>query len=222
MTGRLKKFRNSMRRYVPGLFVFGKVMALMNAKRSMLRSSGYIESVRRKRPCRPDGSPIPWMNYNIISLLEDRLHENLSLFEYGSGNSTLFFSSLVGNVVSIECEEVWYREIADSMPENVMLLLHAPFDAEGYVNTAAAQDQKFDVVVVDAEERSRCMLRAPDCLTDGGIIVLDDAAREAYQSATQELLDRGFRKLDFEGLKPGGIRSYRTTVFYRSGNVLGI
>jgi predicted O-methyltransferase YrrM len=197
-------------------------MSLMNAKRSMLRTSGFIESVKRKRPCRPDGSPIPWMNYNIISLLEERLGKDVSLFEYGSGNSTLFFANLVGKVVSVECEEGWYREIADSMPENVTLLLHAPFDAEAYVNTVAEQQQQFDVIVVDAEERPRCMLKAPEALTERGIILLDDAAREAYQPATSELVERGFRKLDFEGLKPGGIRAYRTTVFYRPGNVLGI
>lgn len=207
---------------MPGLFVFGKMMALMNARRSMLRTSGFIESVKRKRPCRPDGSPIPWMNYNVISLLEERLGKDVSLFEYGSGNSTLFFADLVGQVVSVECEEAWYREIADSMPDNVTLLLHAPFDAEAYVNTVTEQQQRFDVIVVDAEERPRCMLKAPDALTDRGVILLDDAARDAYQPATQELLGRGFRKLDFEGLKPGGIRAYRTTVFYRPDNVLGI
>ncbi|MBT8108700.1 MAG: FkbM family methyltransferase [Gammaproteobacteria bacterium] len=222
MSNRFKDFRNSLRRYVPGLFVFGKMMALMNAKRSMLRTTGFIESVKRKRPCRPDGSPVPWMNYNVISLLEERLNKDVSLFEYGSGNSTLFFANLVGKVVSVECEESWYREIADSMPDNVTLLLNSPFDADRYVDTVIEQPQKFDVIVVDAEERPRCMQRAPDGLTDTGVILLDDAAREEYQPATQELLHRGFRKLDFEGLKPGGIRAYRTTVFYRSGNVLGI
>ena len=202
---------------MPGLFVFAKMMALMNAKRSMLRTSGYIESVRRKRPCRPDGSPIPWMNYNVISFLEERLGKDVSLFEYGSGNSTLFFADLVDKVVSVECVE-----IADSMPANVTLLLHAPFDENAYVNTVNEQQYKFDVIVVDAEERPRCMLNAPSALTERGVILLDDAAREAYQPATRELIDRGFRKLDFEGLKPGGIRAYRTTVFYRPGNVLGI
>ncbi len=222
MGSRLKNFRNGLRRYVPGLFVLGKMMALMNAKRSMLRTSGFIESVRRKRPCRPDGSPIPWMNYNVISLLEERLGRDFSLFEYGSGNSTLFFAGLVGRVVSLECEEAWYQEISGSMPDNVTLLLHSPFDADQYVNAAVEQDSKFDVIVVDAEERPRCLLKAPEALTDGGVILLDDAAREAYQPATREMLDRGFRKLDFEGLKPGGIRAYRTTVFYRPDNVLGI
>jgi hypothetical protein len=32
----------------------------------------------------------------------------------------------------------------------------------------------------------------------------------------------GFKRLDFEGLKPAGIRSYSTAVFYRPGNALGL
>jgi len=222
MNPKLKRFRDRLRTYVPGLFVFGKVLTLVFARRSFLRKSGYLTSVKTKRPCRRDGSPIPWMNYNVISFLEERLDRGLSLFEYGSGNSTLFFAKLVGSVVSVECDPAWYKEILANMPENVTLRLCVPYDAEKYVAMIGEQGQKFDVVVVDAEERPRCLDAAPAWLTDGGVILLDDADKEAYRQGIESLLDRGFRKLDFEGLKPGGIRAYRTTIFYRPENVLGI
>ena len=73
----------------------------------MLRKLGYIESVKTQKPCRKNGSPIPWMNYAVIQFLEERLADDLSLFEYGSGNSTCFYASLVKDVVSIEMDEQW-------------------------------------------------------------------------------------------------------------------
>jgi hypothetical protein len=38
----------------------------------------------------------------------------------------------------------------------------------------------------------------------------------------EPLRESGFRALPFEGLKPGSIRAYRTTVFYRDHNCLNI
>ena len=179
----LKEFRNGVRRYFPGLLVFGKVLGLMYSKRSFLRTSGYLRSAATKRPCRADGSPIPWMNYNVITFLEGRLSRDLSLFEYGSGNSTLFFSKLVGSVVSVENEPAWYNEISASMPNNVKLVLCDLLDADKYVASIGEHGRKFDVIVVDAAERSRCLEEAPAHLTDRGVILLDDASREAYLPA---------------------------------------
>jgi hypothetical protein len=36
------------------------------------------------------------------------------------------------------------------------------------------------------------------------------------------LLSRGFRVMPFDGMKAGGINVYRTSIFYRDNNCLGI
>lgn len=216
-----KSFRNSLRRWIPGVFVLGKGLSLIYSKRSFLRQGGYFKSVALKRPCRLDGSPIPWMNYGAINFLEQRLSGDLNIFEYGSGNSTIFFAGFVNSVASLECDRGWYEYVKGILPENAGVLFCPKGDA-GYVDTIAKQEKKFDVVVVDAEERSKCLLNAPDFMTDRGVIILDDAARQEYQEATEEMLSRGFRVLPFEGLKAGGINIYRTSIFYRDNNCLGI
>ncbi|MDH3990855.1 MAG: FkbM family methyltransferase, partial [Gammaproteobacteria bacterium] len=86
----------------------------------------------------------------------------------------------------------------------------------------AEQKKKFDVVIVDAEERVKCMLNAPEYLTERGVIILDDAARPDYREGVDGLLSKGFRVLPFDGMKAGGINIYRTSIFYRDGNCLGI
>ena len=59
-------------------------------------------------------------------------------------------------------------------------------------------------------------------MTQRGVIILDDADRPAYAAEAERLVASGFKRLDFEGLKPAGIRSYSTAIFYRPGNVLGL
>ena len=219
-----KKFRgarNKLRRYVPWLFVFGKVISLCYSSRSYLRKNGYFESVRRKKPCRKDGSPLPWMNYGVIQFLELRLRKDLSLFEYGSGNSTLFFSDQVGQVVSVEGHKEWFDYVKGHMPDNVQLMHVAP-ENDDFVNAIDMDGRKFDVVIVDAEDRVKCMINAPPYLSDQGIVLLDDSATPDYKPGIENLFSLGFKELAFNGLKPGSVHNYRTSVFYRDGNCLGL
>lgn len=217
-----RPIRSFLRRYLPFLAVFGKGLGLLYSRRSMLRTSGYIKSVATKRPLRADGTPIPWMTYNAITFFEERLTKDLSIFEYGSGNSTMFFANLVGKVTSAECDESWYEHVRKDMPENVNLMLVSKDGDQQYCKVIGNTEERFDVIIVDAEDRVECLKEAPNWVTGKGVIVLDDAEREAYRPGIEHVLASGFRHLDFEGLKPGGIRAYRTSIYYRDNNCLGI
>ena len=214
-------FRSRVRRFIPGVFVFAKGISFLYSRRSILRQSGFVETVRTGRPCRADGSPIAWMNYSVLSFLEDRLNKEMNLFEYGSGNSTLFFAERVGRVVSVECDQGWYDYVKGTLPENVELLL-APKGGDEYVQIIDKQNDKYDVIIVDAEDRVACMTYADRHLTEAGVLLLDDAKPEQFGDGIDTLVARGFRRLDFDGLKPGSVKSHRTTVFYRPGNCFGI
>lgn len=67
------------------------------------------ETVSIRWICRPlDESP-------VIALFRARLHGHKRLFEYGSGYSTLFFSKLVGDVVSLEYDP--HEKISKELPK---------------------------------------------------------------------------------------------------------
>ena len=108
------------------------------------------------------------------------------------------------------------------MPPNVELKLVEPTPAEAYAELATRQGRRFDVVIVDALHRTECLLCAPEALTDRGVIILDDSDPESHGPGIERLTTLGFRSLHFEGLKPGSIKAYRTTVFYRDDNSLNI
>jgi len=188
----------------------------------MLVTSGYNLSVKLKRPVRADGSPIPWFNYNAVDFLEDRLTKDLRVFEYGSGNSTQFFAPRVTKVVSLERDPYWYNYGKENMPDNVELVLYDKDAGVEYCDVASRRAKQFDVIVIDADDRIECMRTAVDALSARGVIILDDAEREQYRPGVDHLLARGFRELPFKGLKPGGIRAYGTTIFYRPDNCLAI
>src|SRR3954452_3854394 len=60
---------------------------------------------------RRDGSPlrdaVPWMPYRVIEALDRWLAPSMSVFEFGSGGSTLFFARRVRRVVTVEHDAQW-------------------------------------------------------------------------------------------------------------------
>ena len=50
----------------------------------------------------------------------------------------------------------------------------------------------------------------------------DDSQRDRYSPAFDIGTNAGFRRLDFPGLRPTGVRESTTTLFYRADNCLGI
>jgi len=181
-----------------------------------------VESFKSGVPCRNDGSPLPWMNYPVIAFLEERLIKDISLFEFGSGYSTKFFAQRVKDVTSVEYDIQWFDKLKESLPANVNLLFREK-DVNGkYCRLISEQNRRYDVVVVDGRDRVNCVRTAVECLSERGVVILDDSQREKYKDALEHVAARGFRVLHWEGIKPTSSRTERTSIIYRDGNCLGI
>ena len=211
-----------LRRLSPSLVGFIKAQRLFISRDSFLKITGYLHSCAEGHPCEPDGSPLPWMNYALIRFLQQRLNPSLTLFEYGSGYSTLFFARLVDQVVSVEADRDWFEDLRPKCPPNVTLV-YQPFEPDAtYCQLVSRDGPQHDIVVIDGSDRMRCAAHASDGLRAGGVIILDDMQRDANLEAANHLHQTGFRRIDFEGPKPGGVSFEQASVFYKTQNCLGI
>jgi hypothetical protein len=189
---------------------------------SYLYSSGWMASLERGYPCKSDGTEVPWMNYCVVSFLEQRLKSDFHLFEYGSGFSTLFFSRLVASVTSIEHDRAWFEKVSARLPTNVELVLRAEDDDGEYCRTIHAADRHYDVVIVDGRDRVNCIKQSLGRLASRGVLLLDDSQRAQYAPGIALARSEGYLTLDFEGLKPISSEIGRTTVMYRRDNCFDI
>lgn len=212
----------TLRSISPHLFSFLNTLRLLYARDSYLVELGLFESYKKGVPVDANGQPIPWMTYSAIHFLAARLTPELSVFEFGSGYSTLFFAQRTKSIVSVEYDQEWYDKLSTQIPANAELLFQDK-DIDGdYCRTINGQHQKFDIIIVDGRDRVNCIKQALTAISDSGILVLDDSGREKYQLGIQTLLNDGFRCIDFTGLLPTGYRNYQTSVYYRDSNCLGI
>lgn len=195
---------------------------LFYRKSSYLKLSGWLESFRRGYPCDAQGAPLPWMNYEVVRFLDERLNKAHSLFEYGSGFSTLFYAARVDTVDSVEDSAYWFEKMQSKIPSNAKVMLQAK-DVDGdYCRKISACAKNYDVIVIDGRDRLHCLEQSFLKLTSGGVILLDDSSRERYQALVDLALEKGFRCLHFHGMKPTATGLHRTSLFYRDGNCLNL
>ena len=167
---------------------------------------------------------IPWFSYAAIDFLEGYLQPPMTVCEYGSGGSTLFFARRTQSVFSIEDNPTWYNLVSARLQEkgikNAKMKL-APFDfkkASGFEESEylnAVPDEKFDVIVVDGSEewtqvRPICFQHVEPRIRPGGIIIVDDSWR--YPSLRKE--NKATRHEVFQSLGPCRPGVTSTDVFF--------
>jgi hypothetical protein len=206
---------------LPELKARAEARALRHALPYLL-DSGWIHSRIAQASVNAAGEPIPWFCYAAIDFLAERLAPEHRVFEFGSGNSTLWWAARAARVTAVEHDAEWAAKVRESIPGNASLL-EVPLEVDGkYCRTAEGTGEKFDVVVIDGRDRVNCALHSLDALTDEGVIVWDDSRRRRYRPGLDFLAEHGFRRLRFTGLGPIAANDGETSVLYRSSNCFGI
>jgi hypothetical protein len=186
-----------------------------------LRDLGWHRSAVGNAPVDLNGAPIPWFTYAAILWLEPRLRPDLRIFEYGAGNSTLWFAARCGAVTSVDHDPAWITALRPRVPGNVDLLhRHSSGDAvdapddDPYV-AAIGDVSSYDVVVIDGRSRLACARRALPGLGPQALAVLDNADRPSLAPVLQLGAALGLQRIDLSGPVPGAGRLSTTTVLAR-------
>lgn len=183
-----------------------------------LRRAGWHASLSGLVRC-ADGSPLPWFTYPAIESLTPRLEPSISVFEWGAGASTLFFSTHVRNVVSIEHDRTWISQLRPRLKDNVRLVeWDGPVSEHGeggaYASLVHTQGTRFDIIVIDALFRRACLVSALPLLREDVLVIFDNAHRRQYDLATVTM-PSDCARIDFFGYPPGGSELHCTAVFMR-------
>ena len=72
---------------------------------------GWINSLKKQMPMDENFNPLPWVTYGFIDFISERLNNSMDIFEYGSGNSTLWYAMRVNSITSVEHDSEWLKKI---------------------------------------------------------------------------------------------------------------
>jgi hypothetical protein len=215
----LRKFKNIIWKILIKLKIGGAIQLMLIGG---LLDDGWYNSFNTKQSVDKNNGPIPWCTYPFIKFIEPRLNKEFLVFEFGSGNSTLWYSKRIKKIVSVENNKNWYDLISLRIPSNVKLIFQELKYKGDYSKSAMNAKEKFNIIIIDGRDRVNCVKNSLDALTENGVIIFDNSDLPQYQDGINFLLSNNFKKLDFIGLSPVTPHSNYTSIFYRSNNCLGI
>jgi len=189
---------------------------------SYLRNNGWFLSFKLKDSVDVKGISIPWMTYPFIKFIEPRLNKNMKIFEYGCGNSTLWFANRVALIVSCEHYIEWFNKIKKKIPVNTTLVYKNSQQGDDYSKEVSKYKNYFDIVVIDGEERVSCAMNSVGALNEKGVIIWDNSERNENQEGYDFLYKKGFKRLDLWGMGPINDYEWCTSLFYRAENILNV
>ena len=145
----------------------------------------YVVSRIRQGIWEKRNPELPWLTKTAVGFLSEYLRAGDSVVEFGSGRSTLWFRSRIGEtgrIVSVEHNAEWHAEVQRRISArglaNVTLIL-AENQPEKYVAAAAAkvEPQSADFILIDGVHRDACGEWALGAIKPGGIIGVDNVQR---------------------------------------------
>ena len=122
----------------------------------------------------------PWLPVRAIRLLDSYLDKSHTVFEWGSGWSTVWFGEHVRQVVSVEHDREWFEVVQARLKKRGLghkVTVSLVGDMESYACAIDQWQGMFDLILVDGRLRSECMAKAIGRVREGGILVLDNVER---------------------------------------------
>lgn len=202
----------------------------------------WITSLKDERTPLKDGKP--WITFEAEEWLNSFLDKKMSVFEWGSGGSTIFLSRRVKKLVSVEHDPDWYKQVKIVLkknnisnckclliePERTVDMKTNPSNPLSYASSLQTYegmsfetyaksiepfpDESFDLVLIDGRARPSCVFHAISKVRLGGFLMLDDSDRKSYQIGENLLVN--WKRADFFGPCPYSINFRQTTVWKKA------
>ena len=205
--------RISIIKYFPGPikdFVV-KLVTELNTFKTFQTKYRHWESVYSKTSIQ-NGKPIPWYTYPALDFLCQFDYSHDIVFEFGSGNSSLYWADRCKKVYSIEDNENWYKQVNQQKRGNQEITLIE--SKEEYINSIKKISDKPTIVIIDAKYRYECAKAVADFVDDDALIILDNS--DWFPETCKYLRSKKYFQIDFSGFGPIVSFTTTTSLFFTS------
>jgi hypothetical protein len=181
----------------------------------------------------------PWIVFKAKEFLDGILKSDMTVWEYGSGSSTLYFARRVKQVYSVENDKEWfvhlnnrieieqmknvhYRliETEEANKEDLNSIYISAFKKGEFLKNYATSiniipDNSLDIVLIDGRARRACIAHAMSKVKQGGYLIVDNSDRSYYFINPNEILFdiTKWNSKHFIGPVPYGFHFGKTSFF---------
>jgi hypothetical protein len=175
---------------------------------TLSRAYGQWSSIRDWDCKDSDGNPIPWYTYPAIEYLNHLDLSGLDVFEFGSGNSTLWWAKKAKSVFSVEDDPLWFARVKNKInTDNIFY----DIKAEKHLYLANL-NKRYDITIIDGKYRPECADHYLNFIDGGFMLIFDnsDWYPEVIDKIRQSLK---WVEIDFHGFGPINMYTWTTSIF---------
>jgi hypothetical protein len=110
-----------------------------------------------------NGVRFPWYSSGVLEILDKMDLKGKRIFEYGGGNSTIWFKSRGAIVEGVDSNPEWAAMSGLELQTELI-----PYTRAIY------KGHKFDLICIDGIFRDDCTEHALNCIEKGGMIIIDN------------------------------------------------
>ena len=107
----------------------------------------------------------PWFCFPALKWLNKLPKSHWDVLEFGCGGSTLYFSDNCKSVDSVEHDHGWLINVKNKVKRDNVTF----YNYDNY-----PKDKKYDLILVDGEDRKYCFHKAKQMLKPHGLIIFDN------------------------------------------------
>jgi hypothetical protein len=179
--------------------------------------SGHFLSALQGKSVDARGRPIPMLTYPALATLDLIDLPKTKVLEWGTGQSSLFFSPRVSELVGVEQSQEWSEYVSRRTGSNVSLhVCHGKKELKAIEETLATQ--RFDIVLIDGEpyaggsrmEAAEITLRFEHTPK---LVIVDNTELKECDAIVDAFQQAGFLRIDFVGYSPGAFYKQCTSFF---------
>lgn len=207
----MKKLKAFINNLLGLLFIRGFFTAISTTF-ILQREYGHFLSATLWSAVDKKGDPIPWFSYPAIEYLSQFDLSDKTVFEYGSGNSTIFWGKRTKKVISVEDDKNWFNKIKNQYFGKNVIFLYCP-EKQAYVNSINNYKLSFDIIVIDGSHRAECARIVIRKLKKGGMVIFDNADWDP--KTAKFLREQRLIEVDMAGFSPINHRVSTTSLFLR-------
>ena len=201
--------KQKTRSFVLEIILKLSALARLHSVSILLDKYGNFRSYRNWQCVDKDGVPIPWFTYPAIEYLKQLDWREKSVFEYGSGNSSLFFAKRVKNLISVEDDLKWFEANKNKLSANQTIIFADK--AIDYIHAIEKSKNTFDLIIIDGSHRPECTKLALKYLNSNGCILFDNS--DWYPNTCAFLRTQDLIQIDFHGFGPINQYTWTTSLF---------
>lgn len=148
----------------------------------------------------------PLLCQEAIEFFDSIVGPDTTVFEFGSGASTLWLAQRAKHVMSVEHDEEWFDEVQRVLQEHYLyaeVWLIPEVEKEYPRAIQLLPGWSADIVFIDGLDRTRhkCVMYAMEKIVPGGWLVLDDTSWPRLKPSLRLLA--AWERTDYTGEKSG-------------------